>query len=106
MEAQHQAAVAIGEVHEDIHCAAVVARSSYQAGLSAPRVGNTFGDVVDAMEAPLLEAGGWHVHPLVHSLNPYGPIGFGRAPGIEALPEAAQYAHMVPLPTVGRELTL
>ncbi|UWU56520.1 M24 family metallopeptidase [Stenotrophomonas maltophilia] len=57
METQHQAAVAIGEVHDDIHRAAAVARSSYEAGLSALRVGNTFGDVVDAMEAPLLEAG-------------------------------------------------
>ena len=106
METQHQAAVAIGEVHDDIHRAATVARSSYEAGLSALRVGNTFGDVVDAMEAPLLEARGWHVHPLVHSLNPYGPVGFGRAPGIEALPEATRYAHIAPLPTVGRELPL
>lgn len=106
METQHQAAVAIGEVHPDIHRAAEVAGHSYQAGLAALQAGNTFGAVVDAMEAPLLDAGGWHVHPLIHSINPYGPVGFGSAPGIESLPEAQRYAHIRPLPTVGRDLTL
>ncbi|CUJ97509.1 M24 family metallopeptidase [Achromobacter xylosoxidans] len=106
METQHQAAVAIGEVHPDIHRAADVARACYESGLAALRVGNTFGDLVDAMEAPLLESGGWHVHPLVHSINPYGPVGFGTAPGIESLPEAARYPQLRPLPTVGRDLPL
>ncbi|EMW1015441.1 aminopeptidase P family protein [Serratia marcescens] len=106
METQHQAAIAIGEVHPDILHAAAIARASYEAGLGALRTGNTFGDVVDAMEQPLLAAGGWHVHPLIHSLNPYGPVGFGTAPGIESLPEAARYAQLRRLPTVGRELPL
>lgn len=106
METQHQAAVAIGDVHPDILRAAQVARASYEAGVRSLRVGKTFGDVVDAMEAPLLAAGGWHVHPLVHSINPYGPVGFGSAPGIESLPEAARYPDIRPLPTVGRELPL
>lgn len=87
METQHQAAIAIGEVHPDILHAAAIARASYEAGLGALRTGNTFGDVVDAMEQPLLAAGCWHVHPLIHSLNPYGPVGFGTAPGIESLPK-------------------
>jgi Xaa-Pro aminopeptidase len=106
LETQHQAAVAIGDVHADILRAAEVARESYEAGLAALRVGNTFGDLVDAMEAPLLASGGWHVHPLVHSINPYGPVGFGTAPGIESLPEAAAYEQLSRLPTVGRELPL
>ena len=42
------------------------------------------------------------MHPLVHSINPYGPVGFGTAPGIESLPEAARYPQLRPLPTVGR----
>ena len=70
METQHQAAVAVGDVHPDILRAADVARASYEAGVAALRAGNTFGDLVDAMEAPLLASGGWHVHPLVHSINP------------------------------------
>ena len=106
METQHQAAVAVGDVHPDILRAADVARASYEAGVAALRAGNTFGDLVDAMEAPLLASGGWHVHPLVHSINPYGPVGFGTAPGIESLPEAARYPQLRPLPTVGRELPL
>lgn len=106
VETQHQAAVAVGEVHADILRAAEVARESYEAGLAALRAGNTFGDLVDAMEAPLLASGGWHVHPLVHSINPYGPVGFGTAPGIESLPEAAAYKQLSRLPTVGREVPL
>ena len=55
METQHQAAVAVGDVHPDILRAADVARASYEAGVAALRAGNTFGDLVDAMEAPC-----WH----------------------------------------------
>lgn len=106
METQHQAAVAIGAVHPDILRAAEVARASYEAGIQALKPGNTFGHVVDAMEAPLLDAGGWHVHPLIHSINPYGPVGFGTAPGIESLPEAARYPALKRLPTVGRDVPL
>lgn len=106
METQHQAVVAVGEVHPHILRAADVARACYDAGIAALRAGNTFGDLVDAMEAPLLASGGWHVHPLVHSINPYGPVGFGSAPGIESLPEAARYPQLRSLPTVGRELPL
>lgn len=58
------------------------------------------------MEAPLLEAQGWHVHPLIHSINPYGPIGFGTAPGIEVFADAAGYGDCGRLPTVGREIEL
>jgi Xaa-Pro dipeptidase len=106
METQHQPAIAIGEIHPDIERAAEVARKSYEAGLLALKSGNYFGNVVDAMSAPLLDAGGWHVHPLVHSINPYGPIGFGPAPGLETLPEAAAYGEVARLPTVGREMIL
>ncbi|MGE8687465.1 MAG: M24 family metallopeptidase [Achromobacter sp.] len=106
METQHQAAVAVGEVHPDILRAAAVARECYEQGLRALHAGNTFGAVVDAMERPLLEAGGWHVHPLIHSINPYGPVGFGTAPGIECLPEAGRYTQLQRLPTVARELEL
>lgn len=105
-ETQHQPMIAVGEPHPEFMRAAVVARASYEAGVGALRVGNTFGDVVDAMEAPLLEAGGWHVHPLIHSINPYGPIGFGSAPGIEVFADAAGYGDCGRLPTVGREVEL
>jgi Xaa-Pro dipeptidase len=106
METQHQPAIAIGEVHPDIERAAAIARAAYEAGVAALKPGKTFGDVIDAMDAPLLASGGWHVHPLIHSINPYGPIGFGTAPGPEALPEAAAYGEIGRLPNVARELPL
>lgn len=106
METQHQPAIAIGTVHPEIERAATIARASYEAGVAALKSGATFGAVVDAMDAPLLAAGGWHVHPLIHSINPYGPIGFGTAPGPEALPEAASYGGLGRLPNVARELPL
>lgn len=105
-ETQHQPAIAVGKIHPEAERAAEVARASYEAGVKALREGNTFGDVVDAMDAPLLESEGWHVHPLIHSINPYGPIGFGNAPGLESLPEAGDYGHVWRLPTTMRDLPL
>jgi Xaa-Pro aminopeptidase len=106
-ETQHQVAITIGEVHPDIETAAVIARASYQAGLKAARVGNTFGDLVQAMLAPVKDAGSWHIHPLVHALNPFGPVcGFGGPGGLDQLPGARRYGRLFELPTVGAELPL
>lgn len=105
-ETQHQAAVAVGKVHENLERAALVARECYEIGVEQLREGMTFGEVVDLMEQPLLKSGGWHVHPLIHSINPYGPIGFGTAPGIEVLPQASRYKHIERLPNPGRDLVL
>ncbi|MFE3953874.1 M24 family metallopeptidase [Nocardia sp. NPDC059091] len=104
-ESQHQVAIAVGEVHPDIEVAAKVARASYEAGVAALRPGNTFGQVVDAMKAPLAAAGGWNVHPLVHGMNPYGTVcGFGG--GMRELPEAAEYGLLAEVPTIGSDLPL
>ncbi|MEE9926027.1 M24 family peptidase [Brucella intermedia] len=105
-ETQHQPAITVGKAHPDFERAAAVARACYEEGLKALRPGRTFGEVVDIMEAPLLASGGWHVHPLIHSINPYGPIGFGSAPGPESLPEAAAYGSIGRLPTTWRDLPL
>lgn len=80
-ETQHQAAVAVGNIHPQLEKAAQVARECYDIGVSYLKEGVTFGEVADEMEKPLLASGGWHVHPQIHSINPYGPIGFGTAPG-------------------------
>jgi Xaa-Pro aminopeptidase len=95
LETQHQATVAIGEVHEDYERAADVARASYEAGVEALRPGHTFGDVVDAMQAPLKKAGGYNVHPLIHSINPFGLVcgfgkGFNQVEGSDRYPLAAE----------------
>ncbi|MBB3053186.1 Xaa-Pro aminopeptidase [Prauserella isguenensis] len=74
---QHQATITIGEPNEDLQRAATVARAAYDAGLQAMRPGRTFGDVVDAMRAPLNAADGWEFGPAVHTLNPLvGVSGF------------------------------
>ncbi|MGW0069468.1 M24 family metallopeptidase [Streptosporangium sandarakinum] len=104
-ETQHQVAIAVGEPHPDILAAAEIARASYEAGLAAARPGNTFGDLVEAMEVPLREADAWNVHPLVHLLNPMGPVcGFGA--GLRRLPEAGRYGRLFDVPTMGGELPL
>lgn len=105
-ETQHQPAITVGKAHPEFERAAAVARACYEEGLQALRPGRTFGEVVDIMEAPLLASGGWHVHPLIHSINPYGPIGFGSAPGPESLPEASAYGSIGRLPTTWRDLPL
>jgi Xaa-Pro aminopeptidase len=71
---QHQVAIAIGEVHPDIERAAVVARTCYEAGLAALTTRATFGEVADAMLAPVEAAGGWMRGPQIHSLNPFGAM--------------------------------
>lgn len=52
-ETCHQVALGIGDIHPDIERAVGVARDCYGAGLEAARPGNTFGDLVGAMCAPL-----------------------------------------------------
>jgi Xaa-Pro aminopeptidase len=69
-ETWHPVAVGIGDIHPDIERAVGVARDCYDAGLEAARPGNTFGDLVNAMCAPLDEAGGRRVRPMVHGMNP------------------------------------
>ncbi len=105
-ETQHQAAVAVGKIHPNLERAAQVARECYKIGVDKLKEGVTFGEVVDAMEKPLLDSKGWHVHPLIHSINPYGPIGFGTAPGIEVLPQAKRYGNVGRLPNPGRDIVL
>jgi Xaa-Pro aminopeptidase len=83
-ETRHQVAIAIGGPHPDIETAAVIACASYQAGLRAARVGNTFGDLAEAMLVPLKQAGAWHTRPLVRMLSAPGPAGgeLPLAPGM------------------------
>jgi hypothetical protein len=82
-ETRHQAAIAVGSPHPDIETAAVVASASYQAGLSAARVGNTFGDLAEAMAMPLKHAGARHIRPLAEMLSAPGLAGeLPLAPGM------------------------
>ena len=71
---QHQASIAIGEVHRDFERAATVARECYDAGLALLRTGQRFGAVADAMIEPVKAAGGWVRGPQIHGLNPFGSL--------------------------------
>lgn len=71
---QHQVAIAVGDVHEDFQRAELVVRDCYNAGLELLRVGARFGDIAEAMLAPLEAAGGWVRGPQIHGLNPYGAM--------------------------------
>ncbi len=104
LETQHQPAIAVGEVHPDFHRAAAAARASYEAGVRTLRAGSTFADVVRAMRQPMREAGGWQVHPLVHSISPFGLIGVGDR--MADLPEASQYGKLLLIPSMGLDTEL
>ena len=104
-ETRHQVTIAIGDPHPDIETAAAIARASYTEGLRAARVGNSFGDLAEAMLAPLKQAASWHIHPLVRALNPPGPVGgFGR--GLDRIPQARRYGRLAEIPAIGGELPL
>ena len=71
---QHQVAIAIGDVHPDIERGAVIARACYEAGLTRLTTNASFGEVAEAMLAPVEAAGGWVRGPQIHSLNPFGAM--------------------------------
>ena len=75
METQQQMSIATKPVHSAISECARVARRSYQAGLKALRPGQAFRKIVEAMEAPILEAGCWRLTPLIHRMNPSSWVG-------------------------------
>jgi Xaa-Pro dipeptidase len=104
LETQHQPAIAVGEVHTDFEKAAAAARQSYVNGVGALRHGATFGDVVETMKGPMREVQGWQVHPLVHSINPFGLIGVGDE--MARLPEVDDYGKVLRIPSVGLDTEL
>jgi Xaa-Pro aminopeptidase len=105
-ETQHQLAIAVGKIHHEHERAADIVRASYEACLEQLKPGNTFGDVVKAMEKPLLDAGAWNIRPLIHGLNPFGAIG-GFVGGLESIPGAEAYhGHLGMIPLVLAEMEL
>jgi Xaa-Pro aminopeptidase len=102
MESQAQMSIAIEPVNSVVRDCAKIAKTSYEAGMKVLRPGTTFGEVVQAMEKPIKDAGAWHLTPLIHSLNPLvwvGPMGVG----IHKLPGIERYHHIMPTPTLGAE---
>ena len=104
-QTQHQVAIAVGDVHAEVERAGAVARASYDAGLAKLLPGVTFGEVAEAMLAPLEAAGGWTRGPQIHGLNPFGSL--CRIPGGRAQVEGAEnYPGIPALPTAMADLVL
>ncbi|GAA3546263.1 M24 family metallopeptidase [Amycolatopsis ultiminotia] len=102
---QHQLTIAIGEVHEDFERGAEVARECYAAGMRTLLPRHRFGEVADAMYAPVESAGGWVRGPQIHAINPFGalcgfPADFSQVPGSE------RYHEVPAAPTLGGDLVL
>ncbi|GAA5043122.1 M24 family metallopeptidase [Nocardia callitridis] len=98
---QNQVTITVGDVHEDFHRAAQVARAAYDAGLRALRPGRTFGELVDAMHEPIDAADGWPFLIAVHSLNPGLSVGkgrglFSRLRGAEEYPRVPDHPTFLP----------
>ncbi|MBI4322443.1 MAG: aminopeptidase P family protein [Chloroflexi bacterium] len=105
MEAQLQLAIAVGEIDPVNKECAAIARRSYEAGIEALRPGRRFGEVVEAMEAPLREAGAWQLTPLIHSLNPLAWVSRSYV-GVEKLPGIDRYQAVSGKPMVGGDLVI
>jgi len=103
-ETQQQMGIGVKPVLSVHKECAEVARRSYDAGIKALRVGNTFIDVCNAMEAPVAEAGYWHLTPLIHSMCPLTWVGSVHK-GIEQLP-GARKAEAKTVPPLGSELKI
>jgi Xaa-Pro aminopeptidase len=57
------------------------------------------------MQAPLKKAGGYNVHPLIHSINPFGLLcGFGE--GFNRLPGTERYALTAEVPMFGTDVEI
>ncbi len=104
LETQHQPTIAVGRVHPDFEKAAAVARRSYEVGLKELRPGRPFKKVVEAMEAPVREAGGRHVHPWIQSMNPFGII--SGVDGLSNVPGADHYGRVGHIPMVGGDVEI
>jgi Xaa-Pro aminopeptidase len=90
IEAQQQMAVTTKPVAPLTQELANVASRSYKAGVGVIRPGKTFGEVYDAMKKPLVEAGCWHITPLLHTLSP-NLFASGIGAGIDQVPELKNY---------------
>ena len=105
MNTQIQMSIAIEPVDSVNRECAVIARKSYEAGLESLRPGRTFGEVVEAMEEPLEQAGAWHLTPLIHSLNPLTLVS-RMGVGMEKLPGIENYQWQGPSQDVSPDVTI
>ena len=105
IETQQQMSIALKPVHPINQELAQIARRSYEIGLRELQPGKRFEEVAEAMEVPVLEAGCWHLCPLIHSLSPQMcasriHVGMNDLPGIK------EYGHIPEIPIRHGEVVL
>ena len=91
MQTQQQMTVALKPVSPEKQELADLAKRSMEIGHEMLRPGNTFEEVCDAMEAPILKAGCWHLTPLIHSINPLQMVSQRQVGMIDNLPGLENY---------------
>jgi Xaa-Pro aminopeptidase len=106
LETQQQVCVSLGKMHPIHQSAAQVAREAYEIGLEKLRVGNTFGEVDDAMTGVVQRAGGWFCTPQIHSLNPISSLSGLSSFGMENYSGASSYTPIPPKAARGQEIVL
>lgn len=70
IETQQQVQVSMGPITPQRRKLADLARAAYEAGLETIKPGISFTELNDAMAKPVLDAGCWHLSPMVHSVAP------------------------------------
>src|ERR1700691_1974852 len=70
IETQQQMQVAMGKITPQQRKLADLARAAYDIGLETIKPGISFVELNDAMAKPVLEAGCWHLSPMIHSVGP------------------------------------
>jgi Xaa-Pro aminopeptidase len=70
IETQQQVQVSMGKLTPQRRKLADLARASYDVGLETIKPGISFVELNDAMARPVLEAGCWHLSPMIHSVGP------------------------------------
>jgi Xaa-Pro aminopeptidase len=70
IETQQQVQVVMGPITPQQRKLADLARAAYDIGLETIKPGVTFLELNDAMAKPVLDAGCWHLSPMIHSVAP------------------------------------
>jgi len=107
IESQQQMSIATKPVATLTQELANVARRSYDAAINTMHPGITFGEVCDAMEKPIKEAGCWYLTPLAHTMNPNW-LTSGLIKGLDQLSEFKGYVGLqeAPMSPSARNLVL
>jgi Xaa-Pro aminopeptidase len=70
IETQQQMQVVMGKITPQQRKLADLARAAYDVGLETIKPGISFVELNNAMARPVLEAGCWHLSPMIHSVGP------------------------------------